>query len=89
LHSHFKAGRVSVENDECSGWPSTSKTTKNVEKICDLIHEDHRRTIHELSDTIGISYGICQILTENWMCAALLHHDNVPAHVPVNPRVCH
>jgi hypothetical protein len=32
-HSHFKAGRVSVEDDECSGRPSTSKTTENVEKI--------------------------------------------------------
>jgi hypothetical protein len=32
-HSRFKAGRVSVENDKCSGQPSTSKTTENVEKI--------------------------------------------------------
>jgi hypothetical protein len=32
-HSRFKAGRVSVENDECSGRPSTSKTTENVDKI--------------------------------------------------------
>jgi hypothetical protein len=31
-HSHFKAGRVSVEDDEQSGRPSTSKTTENVEK---------------------------------------------------------
>jgi hypothetical protein len=32
-HSCFKAGRVSVEDGERSGRPSTSKTTKNVEKI--------------------------------------------------------
>jgi hypothetical protein len=32
-HSRFKAGRVSVEDDECSGRPSTSKTTENAEKI--------------------------------------------------------
>jgi hypothetical protein len=39
--------------------------TENVEKIQELIHEDHRRTIHELTDTIGISYGVCQeTLTE-------------------------
>jgi hypothetical protein len=31
-HSRFKTGRVSVEDDECSGRPSTSKTTENVEK---------------------------------------------------------
>jgi hypothetical protein len=32
-HSRFKAGRVSVEDDERSGRPSTGKTTDNVEKI--------------------------------------------------------
>jgi hypothetical protein len=34
LHSCFKASGVSVEDEESSGRPpSTSKTTKNVEKI--------------------------------------------------------
>jgi hypothetical protein len=56
---------VSVEDDECSGRPSSSITTENVEKIRELIHKD-RRTIHELADTAGINYGVCQeILTEN------------------------
>jgi hypothetical protein len=32
-HSHFKAGQVSVEDGECSGSPSTSNTTENVEKL--------------------------------------------------------
>jgi hypothetical protein len=32
-HSCFKGGRVSVEDDECSGRPGTSKTKENVEKI--------------------------------------------------------
>jgi hypothetical protein len=31
-HSRFKAGRVSVEDDECSGKPSTSKTKENDEQ---------------------------------------------------------
>jgi hypothetical protein len=57
---------VSVEDDECSGRPSISKTTENVEKIRELIHEDRRWTIHELADTIRISYGVCQeMLPEN------------------------
>jgi hypothetical protein len=30
-HSRFKAGRVSVEDDERSGRPSTSKTTENID----------------------------------------------------------
>jgi hypothetical protein len=48
--------------------------TKIVEKIRELIHEDRRRTIHELTDTVGISYGrkrpaLWRI--HNWF----LHHD--------------
>jgi transposase len=57
-HSCFKAGRVSVQDDKCSGQPSTSKTTQNVQKIRELIHEDYCQTIHELADTTGISYSL-------------------------------
>jgi hypothetical protein len=65
-HSPFKAGQVSVDDDEHSRRPSTSTMTENVEKIQELIHEDSCPAIHELADTIGISYGIRQeILTEN------------------------
>jgi hypothetical protein len=65
-HSHFKAGRVSLEYDKCSEWPSTSKMTEKLKKSWELVHKDHRWTIHELADTFGISYGVCQeILTEN------------------------
>jgi hypothetical protein len=51
---------MSIENGKRSGRPSTSKTTENVEKIRELIHKDRRRTIDELADTVGISYGVCQ-----------------------------
>jgi hypothetical protein len=33
---------VSVEDDERSGRPSTSKTTENVEEIREIIHENRR-----------------------------------------------
>jgi hypothetical protein len=57
---------VSFEVDERTGWTRTSKSTENVEKIWEFIQGDRRRTIHELADTVGISYGVCQeILTEN------------------------
>jgi ATP-dependent Zn protease len=65
-HSRFKAGQVSVEDNDHSGQPSTGKTTENVEKIRQLINEASHRIIHELADTVGISYGVCQeVLTEN------------------------
>jgi hypothetical protein len=36
------------------------RVTENVEKIWELMHEDHCHTIPELAYTIGISYSICQ-----------------------------
>jgi hypothetical protein len=74
------------------GRPSTSKTIENVEKIQELIHDAHRRTIHELTDTGGISYKVCQeILTENlnMRCIAtkfvpqLLTNDQKQWHISV------
>jgi hypothetical protein len=56
---------VLVKDDEDSGLPSTSKTTENVEKIRELICKDRRRTIYELANTVGITYGVYQeILTK-------------------------
>jgi transposase len=46
-HSRFKAGRVSVEDDERSGRPSTSKTTENVDKIRELMHRYRRQTVSD------------------------------------------
>jgi hypothetical protein len=90
-HSRFKDGRLSVEDDERSGPSNTSKTTENVEEMRELIHEDRRRTIHELADTVVISYGVCQeISTENlnMLRIALSSRQGARAHVPENNRVC-
>jgi hypothetical protein len=40
-YSRFKVGRVSVEDDERSGPPSTSKTTENVENF-EIVHRDKK-----------------------------------------------
>jgi hypothetical protein len=88
-HSRFKAGWMSVEDDEHSGRPSTNKTREDVEKIWELIHEDRRQTIHELTDTTGISYGVCQeILPENLNIRHIAPSSwCARPHVPENHRV--
>jgi hypothetical protein len=60
-HLCFKAGWVSDEDDKTFRVTKHKQNNKNVEKIRELIHEDHRQTIHELADTDGISYGVCAI----------------------------
>jgi hypothetical protein len=81
---------VSVEDNERSGRQSTSKTTQNVEKIRELIHGNRRRTIHELADTAGISYGVSQeILTENFnMRRTAPSRQCARPHIPENHRLC-
>jgi hypothetical protein len=57
---------VSVKDNESLGWSSNSKTTENVEKIREPIHEDRRQAIHKLAYTVSFSYGVYQeILTEH------------------------
>jgi hypothetical protein len=52
-HSWSKAGRVSVEDDERSGRPSTNKRTENVERIQELINEDCTEQSMSLQTLLG------------------------------------
>jgi histone-lysine N-methyltransferase SETMAR len=61
-HRHFKGGRMSLEDDEQSGRPSTSIILKYVEQIRELVHEDRRRMINDIADIVGVSYGSVQTI---------------------------
>ena len=47
--SCFKAGRTSTDDDERSGRPVSSSTPEMIERMRQIIREDHRRTIDEVS----------------------------------------
>jgi hypothetical protein len=73
------------------GDQAPEKRQKMLEKIRELIHEDRRQTIHQLTDTGGISYGVCQeILTENLNMRRIAPSSGQRAYprVPENHRVC-
>jgi len=55
--SRFKAGRTSTDDDERSCRPVSSSTPEMIERVHQIIHEDHRRTIDEVSMLVGISHG--------------------------------
>jgi len=60
----FRNGYESVEDEERSGRPSTSKTQENVEKVSEMIRSNGRMIITEISEDLNISYGSVQnILT--------------------------
>jgi len=60
----FRNGCESVEDEESSGRPSTSKTQLNVETVSEMIRSNRRLTIREISEDLNIFYGSVQnILT--------------------------
>ncbi|XP_029638019.1 protein GVQW3-like [Octopus sinensis] len=53
---------MSLEDDERFGRPVTSFTSGNVEKIHQLVYENRQRTISEIADVVGLSYGSVQTI---------------------------
>lgn len=82
--NRFKERRTSVESDPRSGRPSTSRNEVVINTVHAVIMEDHRLTIHEISEELGISVGsVNSILKKDlgmWRVAAkfvpkLLSHE--------------
>jgi len=62
-------GRMSVDEDPRPGRPSTSTDDNHVERVCAVIHGNHRWTFQEVADKVGISIKSChKILTEKLQC---------------------
>jgi hypothetical protein len=66
LFNRFEDGRTLADSDQRSGRPSTSRHANVIENVRSLILEDHRSTIREIADEVGISTGSAHsIVTEN------------------------
>jgi len=65
-YRRFKDERTSVDDDERYGRPTTSTTPENIAKVREAILADHRQTIHDVCEIVGLSYGTVQrILADN------------------------
>ena len=58
-HKRFKNGRLSVEDDERSGRPSTSTDDPHIDEINTLVQANRRLTVRELTKECGISVRSC------------------------------
>jgi len=64
-YSRFKTRRTSIDKDSRSGRPSTLTDYVHIDAVLHLILQNHRLTIREIAEDVGISFGLCQaILTE-------------------------
>jgi len=55
-----KDGRESVQDDKHSGRPSTCTTQEMIADVLEVILKDRRQTIHDVCNSVGLSYGSCQ-----------------------------
>jgi hypothetical protein len=62
----FQGRSCQLKMTNVQGKQAPAKWQKMLKKIWELIHNNRRWIIHKLTDTAGISYGVCQILTENF-----------------------
>jgi histone-lysine N-methyltransferase SETMAR len=88
LYKRFKDGRTSIDDVKRSRRPSTSTTPENKANVHEAILADRRGTIHDVCETVGLSYATVQrILAENLKMRRIsakyvptLLNDNQKAH---------
>ncbi|PNF43072.1 hypothetical protein B7P43_G02720 [Cryptotermes secundus] len=90
--SRFKNWQETLEDDQRSGRPSTSRTEEMIGKVRQLIRCDRRMTIAELEQEVGVSHGSIHAIlfddlrmrrvsaNDKWQGQWFLHHDNEPSH---------
>ncbi|PNF28133.1 hypothetical protein B7P43_G07582 [Cryptotermes secundus] len=65
-YNRFKDGHTSVDSEPRSGRHSTNRNENIIEQVRTLVMEDHRVTVQELANEIGVSIGSGHsILTED------------------------
>jgi hypothetical protein len=62
----FKNGRMSIDDDQHTGRPSTALVNETVDRVNAVIRGNRRLTIRETTDELNLSFGTCQaILTQD------------------------
>ena len=61
-YNRFKEGRENINDDARPGLPTILTTDGNIEAVKKMILDNHRSTIQEIADDVGISFGSCQAI---------------------------
>ncbi|UYV80894.1 hypothetical protein LAZ67_19002117 [Cordylochernes scorpioides] len=77
-YKRFKEGREETANNERSGRPSTSTTPEKVGKVLELVLEDRRITVREVTEEAGISFRSTQSIIKDILGVRRLNAVLVP-----------
>ena len=61
----FKKGREEIGDDQRSSHPSTSKTDTNIEKVGEIVRQNHRLSIPAVAEFINIDKETVQQILHN------------------------
>ncbi|XP_023232797.1 putative uncharacterized protein FLJ37770 [Centruroides sculpturatus] len=61
----FKEGRECVEDEPCSGRPSTLTDEQHVAQVEDLVFCDYQLTIRDIIEHVPVSFGSCQAILKD------------------------
>jgi len=65
-HKAFKDGRESVEDEQCTGRPSTSRTENNVARVKAVLDRDWRLNVRLIAEEVVLpKTDVCRIITED------------------------
>jgi len=87
--SQFKNGQEKLEDDQCSGRSSTSRTAEMIEKVRQLIQCDRRMTIVELEQEVGISHRSIHAILSDDLKMRRVSAKFVPRQLTTDQMECH
>ena len=61
-YQHFKSGRMPIEDDSKSGWPSTSMDNDHIEKLLAVVRQNCHLTVCEVAKEVGICKSSCHLI---------------------------
>jgi hypothetical protein len=88
-YNRFKNGRTSVDSDQSTGRPSTSRNLDVINKVHSLIMEDHWLTVREIANDIGISYGSAHTILTDDLGMRRVAAKSVPKLLLCNQKELH
>jgi hypothetical protein len=69
----FKRGRTDLEDDPREGHPKSATTPEIIEQLHDMVLDDRRMKVREITENIGISKKCVEYIDMDMSYTRLLH----------------